>query len=167
MKRLFDVVGGKDYVEIVTKFGLIGHPDCVLLGIPYEVKTSRSWKREIKVRATSQLRYYMAGLGSLEGVLVVIWQVKSKRRPIAIEGFRLKMDKDELQATYDEAEFRTMILRRGKLESNPVLGYPVKWDKALDYECGWCKWRNECDTIDERKRKDPPTQAEYYAGVLA
>lgn len=137
--------------------GISGHVDLVDTenNIPIECKSARVKTMDVvKPHYVSQLKAYMAILGSKTGVVLV--QLLMHFDDKSFVEFEITMDEEEMNTTKQklllDKEFYLMALEK----KDPMLARGVTKDKDLDWLCRNCPHYADClkNDIKEEKKND-------------
>jgi CRISPR/Cas system-associated exonuclease Cas4 (RecB family) len=121
--------------------------------VPLEIKSTRSFKRDIKSHWVRQLAYYAVIEGKSEGKLIIMYlfpRQPTKKSPDASPGMFETYNVSLPDATRVLHEFRERrdTLQKGLDAKDPSLVPGVRGDPEMGWLCQNCQYRGECETLE-------------------
>lgn len=141
---------GEERVQIEKKIkykDITGSIDLVIDGIPTEIKTQRTKTHSVKSHYTSQLKCYMAMLGSEIGKIITIGLINYEK---PFEEFDINMQEWELEEQrmwleIEAKQYKIALDSKKPLLARHVIGSELEW------KCSSCPFRKECWTSEGYK----------------
>ncbi|MEM3594376.1 MAG: PD-(D/E)XK nuclease family protein [Candidatus Jordarchaeaceae archaeon] len=144
---LEDLHGAEKEKEIWFE-NIVGHVD-LLDGEPIEIKTTRSFRREIKQHWIKQLAYYCAMLNKTEGKLIILYLFPKRQKKQEdnketnlnlIETYKVRFD--DLSVILQDLLERRNLLLKALDAKDPQLAPPVSEEEK--WLCRVCPYKEEC-----------------------
>lgn len=121
--------------------------------VPIEIKTTRSFRRDLKAHWIRQLAYYLAIENTPSGKLIVLYLfprrgTKDNRStsPDLIETYEVTFR--DLHEIRQDLLKRRDLLQNALNARNPALAPAVRGDPDNSWLCRNCQFRYECDTLE-------------------
>jgi CRISPR/Cas system-associated exonuclease Cas4 (RecB family) len=125
----------------------------LLDNVPLEIKSTRSFRRDIKSHWVRQLAYYAVIEGKSEGKLIIMYlfpKQPTKKNPDASPGMfeTYNVAFPDVEQVLHELRERRDILAKALDAKDPSLVPGVRSDPEMGWLCHNCQYRCECDTLE-------------------
>lgn len=162
-KKILTEIKNGQYVGIVSRIDMYADKSEYFEGGVIEIKTSQSFKREIKQNYLRQIKLYMAATNTRKALLIIIWQNaqmqtdengESVHAVRHIDAFDVTLSKKELENAYEDYKKKYYELTDSLLGKTPEKLFAVKQDINLRKTvCRWCKYKAECESLDPPEKR--------------
>lgn len=135
--------------------GISGHVDLVDTenNIPIECKSARVKTMDVvKPHYVSQLKAYMAILGSKTGVVLVQLLMHFDDKPFV--EFEITMDYEEINTTKQKLLLDKELYLMALEKKDPMLARGVVEDPDLNWLCKSCKYLDQCCKQNMKEKKE-------------
>ena len=148
---IIEELSGKNSEVEVEKYGIYGTID-IYDNLPIELKTTRS-KISLPNHYFKQLSYYCVLCETNKGLLVIL-RLNNKENPW--EFYKIEFSPEEMETIKNEMLEKAKLLRKA-LENKDISLLPktdLLNEKGEKWKCKFCKYKIECEAIDNNNKED-------------